>query len=165
MNGFIYAIWDGASRVKIGWSSNPVRRLAKLGTDCPMPVRLLGVIAATREQESELHRLLSPWRANREWFHLRGPVAHFVGMLPCPRPRSQALREARNSHPLHLYRHRCGLTLAALADKSGTTKATLSRIETGKLMPGLPLARRLCAATGLPLDVLCQAEPAVEAAR
>lgn len=46
------------------------------------------------------------------------------------------------------------MTLADLGEKVGMTKATLSRIETGDMALTLDAARRISAATGVPLREL-----------
>jgi transcriptional regulator with XRE-family HTH domain len=50
-------------------------------------------------------------------------------------------------HPLTRYRQRHGLTLAAFATLVGTTKGTISRIETGTREPAMSLLRQIVAAT------------------
>jgi transcriptional regulator with XRE-family HTH domain len=50
-------------------------------------------------------------------------------------------------HPLRAYRLRIGESLAALAHRVGTSKATLSRIETGKQNASLTLIAKLKAET------------------
>lgn len=50
-------------------------------------------------------------------------------------------------HPLRRYRLDNGLSLDELALKSRTSKATLSRIETGLQTPSLSLIRRISTAT------------------
>lgn len=46
-------------------------------------------------------------------------------------------------HPLRAYRRSLGESLAALARRIGTSKATLSRIETGKQNASLGLIAKL----------------------
>lgn len=55
-------------------------------------------------------------------------------------------------HRLRAYRKANGLTLGALAGQVESTAATISRIETRKLLPSMTLTARLVAATGLPAD-------------
>ncbi|MEU3737606.1 XRE family transcriptional regulator [Streptomyces sp. NPDC032198] len=62
-------------------------------------------------------------------------------------PRLRALRQARNA------------TLAALADETGLTASTLSRLENGKLRPTLEQLLPLARAHGVPLDDLVAAPP------
>ncbi|MEV4012563.1 helix-turn-helix domain-containing protein [Nonomuraea angiospora] len=62
-------------------------------------------------------------------------------------PRLRALRRAR------------GTTLAALANETGLTASTLSRLENGKLRPTLEQLLPLARAHGVPLDDLVAAPP------
>ena len=62
-------------------------------------------------------------------------------------PRLRALRRARS------------ISLAALADETGLTSSTLSRLETGKLRPTLEQLLPLAQAHGVPLDDLVAAPP------
>ncbi|MEU6717053.1 XRE family transcriptional regulator [Nonomuraea sp. NPDC046802] len=62
-------------------------------------------------------------------------------------PRLRALRRARNT------------TLAALAEETGLTASTLSRLENGKLRPTLEQLLPLARAHGVPLDDLVAAPP------
>ncbi len=62
-------------------------------------------------------------------------------------PRLRALRRAR------------GVTLATLANETGLTASTLSRLENGKLRPTLEQLLPLARAHGVPLDDLVAAPP------
>ncbi|MFF4622271.1 helix-turn-helix domain-containing protein [Nonomuraea jabiensis] len=62
-------------------------------------------------------------------------------------PRLRALRRAR------------GATLAALANETGLTASTLSRLENGRLRPTLEQLLPLARAHGVPLDDLVAAPP------
>jgi transcriptional regulator with XRE-family HTH domain len=48
-------------------------------------------------------------------------------------------------------RREAGLTQAALAGRIGTTQAALSKIETGRTLPGLELLDRVARAVGRPV--------------
>jgi transcriptional regulator with XRE-family HTH domain len=50
-------------------------------------------------------------------------------------------------------RREAGLTQARLATKIGTTQAALSKIETGRTMPGLELLDRVARAIGRPISL------------
>lgn len=50
-------------------------------------------------------------------------------------------------HPLRRYRRDAGLTLEALSARLGISKASLSRVETGRQTPSLALLQRITAAT------------------
>lgn len=56
--------------------------------------------------------------------------------------------------PITQYRDKRKLTQEALAALVGTTKATISRIESGKRKPSVPLARRIAKTTGISMKAL-----------
>lgn len=63
----------------------------------------------------------------------------------------------KREHPLRAYRQRHGLSQRQMANLLGTTKVTVSRIETGTREPSGDLLRRIAAATMgevMPNDVL-----------
>ena len=65
-------------------------------------------------------------------------------------------------HPIRLYRRRLDLTLDALAKRVGVSTSTLSRVETGALMPSSDFVRRIHDATGgeiTPNDLLLPPSP------
>lgn len=167
MTGFVYAIGDGEDRVKIGWSADPIHRMAKLQTDCPTRATLLGLVPATKAQEAELHELLDPWRLNGEWFRLEGIVAAFVGILPTPQPRLSRIGAGRpprvvydDAHPL--LKHIVANTQQRqFAREVGCSEPHLSIILSGKKRPSLQLAARMSRATGGAVPI----EAFVEAAR
>ncbi len=147
MSGFVYAIGDETGRVKIGWSSDPLRRLTKIRSDCSFPVSLLGVVSATRAQEGEVHALLKPWRINREWFRCEGPVRAFISMLRKPRP--EVVEPEIGAHPLRLWRFKVGLSLEQLANLLGTTKVIIWRWETGERKIGYASLPEVVRKTGI----------------
>lgn len=51
-------------------------------------------------------------------------------------------------HPLRTYRELASQSLEELAKECGTTRATLSRVETGRQNPSLDLIDRIRTATG-----------------
>jgi transcriptional regulator with XRE-family HTH domain len=50
-------------------------------------------------------------------------------------------------------RRQAGLTQAALADRIGTTQAAVSKIETGRTLPGLDLLDRIARAVDRPISI------------
>jgi DNA-binding XRE family transcriptional regulator len=127
MIGFVYAVGDQTGRVKIGWSGDPLRRLNKIGSDCSSAVTLLGLIPATRAQEAEIQVLLKPWKVNREWFYLKGPVKAFVDLLPQSKPHSVDVPV----HPLRQWRLENKKTRDDLAAAVGVSGVTVTRWESG----------------------------------
>lgn len=151
MTGYVYAISDGRGRVKVGWSAQPWRRLAKIASDCPSTPSLLGVVVATRGQEAELHRLLRPWQVTREWFSLEGPVAHFVALL---RPFESERKRVPNNHPLAIYRRKQRISCEAFANSIGLDRITVWRWENGKRKPSPSQVEKLSKVTGIPVREL-----------
>jgi len=70
MTSYIYFIQAAnGGPIKIGTTSfNPFRRMAKIQSDCPWPVTLLGAIEGTLSQEKQIHRTLRYFRTSGEWF-------------------------------------------------------------------------------------------------
>lgn len=67
--GYVYAVRDDtASAVKIGFSSDPMRRLAQLQTASAGRLRLIGAAPAVIETEAELHGVFRDRRMSGEWF-------------------------------------------------------------------------------------------------
>lgn len=120
MSGYVYAIACG-DLVKIGYSADPWSRFVKLKTDNAADAKLLGAVPGTLKQEKELHRLLSPWRSNGEWFW-RGSLAveTFISNV---RPLLRSV-----AHPKNLiWKLRgVGFPAAKLADALGVNKSTVT---------------------------------------
>jgi transcriptional regulator with XRE-family HTH domain len=64
------------------------------------------------------------------------------------------MRPARVGPLLERLRLEAGLTQAELAHRVGTTQAAISKIETGRTVPGLDLLDRLAAALGRPIRLM-----------
>lgn len=157
MSGFVYAIGDGEGRVKIGWSRNPVRRLPNIQTACAGKATLLGLVRATKVQETEIHQLLHAHRHHGEWFWLRGPVLDFVFSLPKPQPREVLL----GNSALKNWRLRRGLSLEEVAGMLGVTRTSVCRWEKENRYPRGETLKRLSFVTGLSVaDLLGIAEAA-----
>jgi len=167
MTGYVYAISDGCGRVKLGFSKNPKSRFVKVSTDNGAKCALLGSVPATREQEQELHTLLSRHRLNGEWFDESAKaVRHFISFLrPPDKPPRKQRTDARGAGiPLKAWRIRHGLDQGKAAKKLGMTQQNLSMIENGRSHPSLKLMRSIIANSG---GELCAADfvHCVEAAR
>lgn len=65
--GWVYFI-QGGPNIKIGHSSDPKKRLARLATATPEKLELLGAIEGSMAVESRLHAAFSYARIRREWF-------------------------------------------------------------------------------------------------
>lgn len=65
-------------KVKIGFSSNPQRRIAEIQTGCPFPVEILATEPGGSARESQLHRRFSHLHLNGEWFVLNDEVSRYI---------------------------------------------------------------------------------------
>ncbi|XXZ47421.1 GIY-YIG nuclease family protein (plasmid) [Streptomyces cavourensis] len=61
---------DGSPLVKIGWTSNPSRRIADLQSGSPLALRLLGTFEGNAALEAALHTHFAEHRVRGEWFDL-----------------------------------------------------------------------------------------------
>ena len=66
----IYFITDGRY-TKIGYSYEPDKRLKELQTGNPFPLRLVKVVNGDYGDEGKIHRSLSLYRLNGEWFDFK----------------------------------------------------------------------------------------------
>lgn len=75
----VYFIVDGLGNIKIGSTSNLEKRLKAYQTHNPNKVRVVKTIPCAnvqqaKEEEKRLHKRLSKFRLNGEWFELPEPV-------------------------------------------------------------------------------------------
>jgi Putative antitoxin of bacterial toxin-antitoxin system, YdaS/YdaT/Meiotically up-regulated gene 113 len=104
VTSFIYFIQAQSNGpIKIGTTRHhPARRMVKIQTDCPWPIKLLGAIEGTSAQEKAIHQTLSFFRTSGEWFSPHPTVmaaietALRVGKPAEPPPWSK--RAARDNH-------------------------------------------------------------------
>lgn len=70
--GWVYLVetTEGPARVKIGFSSDPQRRLADMQVGSPVKLRLRTKWRGTSEDEASLHRLVAAHRLHGEWFEM-----------------------------------------------------------------------------------------------
>lgn len=64
----IYFLANGDGAIKIGYSTNPRRRIDTLRTASSRPLEILGTIDGSLAQEREIHKRLSAHRGQGEWF-------------------------------------------------------------------------------------------------
>lgn len=101
MIGFIYVIDGGADVVKVGFSVDPIRRVAALQTGSHETFTLVGAVKGTTYQESTLHRLLAPWRVRGEWFLKSAPaVAYLMEAVRNGREYKRIEQGESEQHPL-----------------------------------------------------------------
>lgn len=64
----IYLITDGQSRIKIGKSKNPSRRLKQIQTGNALKLHLIGCFDLPDSYERRLHGILQQFKTKGEWF-------------------------------------------------------------------------------------------------
>ena len=127
MTGFIYAVAAGDA-VKIGWSSDPVKRAAKIKSDNPSAV-LLGFMPGSVCDEADIHASLIGCRISGEWFTRGGDVDHVVNRMSLPPQRPK--RGANGRGAIGSYRAANNLTLEAFGALVGVNKSAVSKWEDG----------------------------------
>jgi DNA-binding transcriptional regulator YdaS (Cro superfamily) len=143
--GYVYAIESGDA-VKIGFAKDPVRRSHNIGVGSHVPYRLVGFVAATPEQEKEIHGLLSRWRIRGEWFRREGPVMHFLSLL-LGSQKTRRSEETSGTRGLILRAIVYFGTEAKLAAAAGVSQPVINDAKrTGKVGPRLAIG--IEAATG-----------------
>lgn len=81
--GFIY--WVRApnpGHIKIGFSTNPTKRLEQLRIGSPVPLELVGLKVGCIEDEQALHKQLQAYRLHGEWFSETVAVLKSVEPMP-----------------------------------------------------------------------------------
>ena len=141
MTGYVYAMVSG-DKVKFGWSMKPQLRVSKVRSDTPSQVSLVGYVAGTREQESEIHSLLKPWHVFGEWFFLSDPVRKVVALFDGLGVDDPILIMS-NCHPLRRYRLENKITLCSLGDAIGVRQSFISKIELRQAQPSLKTISKL----------------------
>lgn len=66
-DGYVYFV-AGGGMIKIGFSSDPDKRLRDLRTSSPIPLKLLTTTPGGRDEETALHRRFAEHRRQGEWF-------------------------------------------------------------------------------------------------
>ena len=76
----VYFIEDSIERIKIGFSTDPERRLGELQTGSSNRLRLIGSIPGGQHLESTLHSDFAHLRLKDEWFHATQGLRSFIEM-------------------------------------------------------------------------------------
>lgn len=80
-SAYVYVIGAvGVQAVKIGWATNPTRRLMEFQIGCPLPLSILWTFPTSRAValESALHKRFAAQRLRGEWFDLGVDAARLV---------------------------------------------------------------------------------------
>jgi len=73
---FIEAV--GISRVKIGYSDNPDKRLKQLTTGSPLTLELRATMPGSLTTEKELHQRFNHLCIDNEWFHFTDEIKQYI---------------------------------------------------------------------------------------
>lgn len=74
----------GTPRYKIGYATNPRKRIKTLQTACPYPIEVINCIdSADRDIESMAHSIWSDHRVQGEWFELPENAVNYLQDADC----------------------------------------------------------------------------------
>lgn len=75
--GYVYFIGCGEF-IKIGWATNPHRRMADLQVANPLELMLLCAVVGTIRDERSCHALFEGDRHRREWFRASPALLDYI---------------------------------------------------------------------------------------
>lgn len=76
---FVYVFVNYFSNVcKIGYSTNPVKRLNAIQTGCPFKLKMVVVVKGNRSVEKALHKKYKKYKTNGEWFSYKEELKEAV---------------------------------------------------------------------------------------
>lgn len=67
-------------RIKIGFSAKPQYRLLDISTYCPEPVKMLGTMPGTSQDERTIHKKFAAHRVIGEWFRDAPEILEFIAI-------------------------------------------------------------------------------------
>lgn len=140
--------------VKIGRAGDPHKRIAKIQSDSPGHLTLLGVEDGDAEREAELHAEFARCRVRGEWFLPDAALSAYLAQLETP---ERGRRIKRLGGKLGAWMADNGVSCTVFAKDLGASKATVSMLCSGKVMPSWPMMLRIAQITGgsiLPNDFI-----------
>jgi DNA-binding transcriptional regulator YdaS (Cro superfamily) len=147
MTGFVYAI-DGGDAVKIGWATNPVRRLSELNVGSPRRHTLIGFKVATKFDERRIHSECSQHRIRGEWFLKDGAVLDFITGLQKYEPAADRVKNAASGcSALANFLTSSDLTERDFASKLGVTQQAVNTWVRGSRTPRIGQMQKIFEAT------------------
>lgn len=66
------------SRVKIGYTDDPIKRISSIQVSSPFPLEVLLIIDGNYEKEKDLHLTFNELRTSGEWFELGEALKRFI---------------------------------------------------------------------------------------
>lgn len=143
MSGFVYVIRSSNGLYKVGYSSDPRKRLTMLRTSTADDLTLLGVTAGTMADEARLHAEMAQHRVAREWFKFSRRLEVLISTLT---PLASKVA-SEIDHPVTRYAATNGVTVADIAKSAKCSRMTLYRVMRGENAT-TDLVQRICDATG-----------------
>ncbi len=78
-SGYVYFIEAvGLSRVKIGYSDDPEKRIKQLSTGSPVSLKIYAKVPGNQAMEKEIHQRFSHLRVENEWFHFTNEIKEYI---------------------------------------------------------------------------------------
>lgn len=144
MSGFVYAI-ECNSRIKIGYSEYPEKRVNKVASDAPFPCVLLGYWPGTVADELDVHSKFQAIRVHGEWFAATTDLLAFIQQraIPVAPPVKKQKAVLDTDSPLTVWRKRAGLRQHELAAMLGVNTSFVSQLENGVSGPSLEVALKI----------------------
>ena len=65
-------------RIKIGYATDPIKRLSSIQTSCPYKLEVILIIDGNYEKESEIHKEFVALRTSGEWFRYEDPLIKYI---------------------------------------------------------------------------------------
>jgi DNA-binding XRE family transcriptional regulator len=66
------------NRIKIGFATNPSKRIASIQTSSPFKLDVVLIIDGNFETEQNLHKMFREYRHTGEWFEFVEPIKKFI---------------------------------------------------------------------------------------
>lgn len=155
----VYFIRAADTAIKIGFTANdPRKRLAKVQSDCPIPLEFLGAVPGLCADERALHVRVLAHRIHGDWFRLHNEVFQLVA-VQLARPDAwkvpeKPIKQAKYDHPVCRFRAANRLTLQAMGKHVGLSEGALASIESGRVKMSTRALIRVSKFTQIPFEQL-----------
>ncbi|MET9568494.1 GIY-YIG nuclease family protein [Streptomyces virginiae] len=118
---------DGSPLVKIGWTTDPNRRIADLQSGSPLALRVLGTFEGNAELEAALQAHFADQRVRGEWFDLGAEPLKVV--TPVAKREKARLAERAGRKPKHAVSTAGPLTAEIIAWFPDDPPSAYERVE------------------------------------
>lgn len=80
--GYIYfAQIEKTGHIKIGFSSEPQKRIAGIQASCPFKIRLLAICKGTKKDEENYHKRFKKIHVRGEWYEPKKHLLNFINKI------------------------------------------------------------------------------------